>query len=242
MAEVDLEALARGYEHRPSSVAAAARAAQAVEGLVPGSWALDVGGGRGDHAAVWATGGFRSLVVDPSAGMNQAAADRQGVSVVRGRGESLPFADQSLSLVYYHLSIHYGDWRASLREAHRVLEPGGRCVIWTLGPRHHHASMLARWFPSVTELDEARFPDPRDLKSHLASLGATVAAGELTEVVQRRASSWQEAVRAGFVSTLQLIGEPELDEGLAAFRQAHPDPDEQVSYEMRWDWITTVAP
>ena len=44
-------------------------------------------------------------------------------------------------------------------------------------------------------------------------------------------------MRDGFVSTLQLIRPEELDAGLAAFRAAHPDPDELVTYELKWDWI-----
>jgi hypothetical protein len=44
-------------------------------------------------------------------------------------------------------------------------------------------------------------------------------------------------VRAGFVSTLQMVDRAEIDRGLAAFCAAHPDPGERVSYELHWTWI-----
>jgi hypothetical protein len=44
-------------------------------------------------------------------------------------------------------------------------------------------------------------------------------------------------VRAGFVSTLQLLTPEEIAAGMAAFAAAHPDPTERVDYELRWTWL-----
>lgn len=241
-ADVDLEALARGYDHRPLSDAAATRAAAAVEGLPPGDLTVDIGGGRGHHADVWAGLGYRAAVVDPSRSMTAAAGSLGSVAVVRGRAEELPFKDEVAVLTYFHLSIHYGAWRRSLDEALRVVKPGGRCVVWTLGARHHRASMLAWWFPSVAEIDIARFPDPGAVARHLAGAGARVRTGHTREIVRRSAGDWLAAVRAGFVSTLQLIDERELRSGIAGFQAAHPDPDATVQYEMLWDRIVAERP
>jgi hypothetical protein len=46
---------------------------------------------------------------------------------------------------------------------------------------------------------------------------------------------WSQAVRAGFVSTLQLVPSTELEHGLGAFRAAHPDPAETFVYELKFD-------
>lgn len=234
---MDLEALAGGYRHRPPSTAALEHAARAVSGLPAGSWAVDVGAGRGHHAAEWAYRGYRSVALEPGAAMASAASTKAGVSVVRGRAQSMPFGDATLGLVYFHLSLHYGDWRRSIAESARVLRPEGRCVIWTLGERHHRTSMLARWFPSVGDIDAARFPEPALVAGRLEEAGHDVETGTEVEVVHRTAGDWLDAVRAGFVSTLQLIDALELSAGMAAFRDAHPDLEEQVSYELRWDWI-----
>lgn len=169
--------------------------------------------------------------------MATAARQLGGVTVVRGRAQSLPFRDGSLAMAYFHLSIHYGDWRNALTQALRVLQPGGRCLVWTLGPGHHRSSMLARWFPTITEIDSARFPRPSALADFLGRRGAAVMTGQEVEHVERTAGSWSEAVRGGFVSTLQLIDKAELTAGLAAFELAHPDPNEAVRYELQWDWI-----
>ncbi len=205
--------------------------------MEPGSWAVDVGAGRGVHAARWAAQGLRSIALDPGKAMATASGEHGGVAAVRGRAQSLPFRDESLAMAYFHLTIHYGDWRAALTEALRVLQPGGRCVVWTLGPEHHRTSMLARWFPTIAEIDSARFPLPGALADFLTCRGVAVFTGQEIELVERPAGVWSEAVRAGFVSTLQLIDESELKAGLLAFERAHPDPNEHVRYELHWDWI-----
>lgn len=229
--------LAGGYRHRPPSRAALARAEAAVDGLPAGARALDAGAGRGDYAAVWAALGYRALALDPAATMVDAAARHTGVTAVRARSQAMPFRDRSVSLVYFHLSLHYGDWRASIDEAVRVVRAPGRCIVWTLGAAHHRSSMLARWFPSVAEIDTERFPSPTRVATRLERLGFDVGRAVEVEVVTRGAGEWMAAVRAGFVSTLQLVEERELEAGLAAFAAAHPDPEEKVTYELRWDQI-----
>lgn len=218
-------------------MAALAHAAAASNGIEPGSRVLDVGAGRGDHAAVWVEQGYRVLALDPGVAMASAAAKHRGVFVVRGVAQALPFRDQTLALVYFHLSLHYGDWTQAIDEAGRVLRPGGTCIVWTLGAAHHRASMLAKWFPSIAEIDAARFPKPALIAARLKKTGHEVEAGTEFEVVERAAGEWVAAVRAGFVSTLQLVSERELDVGLTAFTAAHPDPHQIVTYRLMWDWI-----
>jgi SAM-dependent methyltransferase len=195
-----------------------------------------VGGGPGEHAAAWAVAGINAVVVDPSAAMLAAAKRHQGVATVRGVSQQLPFRAGTFRLVFFHLSLHYGDWRRALDEATRVLAPGGSCWVWTLGPDHHATSMLSRWFPSIAELDRARFPDPDDVAAHLAGRGS-IERGKVREQKQRPSGEWREAVAAGFVSTLQLLEPDELDAGLRRFAEQYPDPQAPVTYEMRWDWI-----
>ncbi len=236
--EIDLEALAAGYRHRPPSPATLRRALEAVAGLAPEAAVLDVGGGPGHHAATWAQQGYLAIVVDRADAMVRLANQHPGVRAVCGLAEALPLRDASVTVVYFHLSLHYGDWRRSLREATRVLAPGGRCVIWTLGPEHHRKSMLARWFPSVSVIDVKRFPRPGDVADELAAMGTAVTETRQVEFVRRRAGDWRRAVEAGFVSTLQLVAPAELQAGLEAFTAAHPDPDEEITYEMYWQGLT----
>lgn len=240
---VDLEDLAAGYSHRPVSESGLARArrAGASVGLSAGDVALDVGGGRGRHAAVWAETGALPVVVDPARGMVTQAAAVAGLSVVCAEAQRLPMKDDCARLVYFHLSIHYGDWRKSMDEARRVLGPGGECWIWTMGAEHHRESVLAKWFPSVGDIDAARFPDPNDLAMYLEAAGTVVETGQEVERKTRSVGSWRDAVEARFVSTLQLITADEFAAGLARFDLAHPDRDEPLEYLLTFDWLRAIT-
>jgi ubiquinone/menaquinone biosynthesis C-methylase UbiE len=239
IAEVDLARLADGYRFRSASEASLQRASQAAAGLPAGSMILDVGGGPGHHAAVWARQDHHPIVLDPAEEMTRPAVDR-GVAVVRGVSQALPFRKGTFALVWFHLALHYGDWRRALDEAVRVARRGGRIEIWTLGTDHHAASLLARWFPSVPRIDDARFPSPAVVESYLAGQAASVARHQVIEHRRRLAGEWLAAAEAGFVSTLHLIDADELEAGLADFRRAYPDPTTEISYELRFDRIVAV--
>ena len=124
-----------------------------------------------------------------------------------------------------------------------MVRPGGVVWVWTLAPEHHRASFLARWFPSVATLDEARFPDPGVLAGAMLDNGLTDAVqSDHVEHVTRSAGSWAEAVRTGFVSTLHLVEADEIDAGLAAFAAAHPDPAEPVDYTIAFRRVSATRP
>jgi len=72
---------------------------------------------------------------DISAGMLDVCrenAERLGIKVhlEQADAERLPYEDQSFDLVIGHAVLHHlPDLKASLREIHRVLKPGGVCVV-----------------------------------------------------------------------------------------------------------------
>lgn len=216
-------------------------AAAAAAHLGPGDTAVDVGGGRGDHAAVWAGRGITAVVADPSPGMISLAARKPGVRAVVARSQSLPFRSATFGLVYFHLSIHYGDLDSTLAEAARVVAGDGRIEIWTLGPRHHASSNLARWFPRVAEIDVVRFPEPSRVVAGLAALGLHVGVAPRPIPIERTASDWVRSVRERFVSTLQFLDDAEIEAGLADFEQEHPDPAEVLVYQLDYDLIVASA-
>ena len=236
---VDLEELAAGYAHRPSSDAALERARRAASsaGIGAGDVAVDVGGGRGGHAAEWVATRAQVLVVDPSVGMAREAAARPGVTVLRATGQRLPLRDAAVTLIYFHLSIHYGDWQAAMDEVVRVLRRDGECWIWTMGAAHHRSSFLTKWFPSVGDIDAARFPPPGDVAAHLEAAGMQIAVGREVEHRHMEVGTWRAATEARFVSTLQLISDEEFRSGLGSFDAEHPDPNELVDYVLTFDWI-----
>ena len=224
MAEVDLEALALAYAFRPISSTASNRARTAANSALDPL--LDIGGGNGSHAAVWAASGRQAMVVDLSTTMTTHAGARRHVEVVKADAHRLPFRDRSIGLAYFHMSIHYGDWRATLDEAGRVVRRGGAVEIWTFSPDDIERSSLAAWFPTVAEVDVLRFPSPVDLAEHLAGAATEVVVETSSEPLERTAKQWIESVRARFVSTLQLVPAAELEEGIQQFSLQYPNDDD----------------
>lgn len=229
MADVDLEELARAYRYRPISQAASARTRLvATEALDP---LLDIGGGTGAHAAIWAAQGRQAIVCDLSAEMTRQAATHRNVQVVRGDAHRLPLSDDSVGLAYFHMSVHYGDWKETLNEAGRVVRGGGIIDIWTFSPQDIERSPLGTWFPTVAEIDVGRFPSPVALAAHLSTIGTEIAVDTQDEQVRRTAGEWIDAVRGRFVSTLQFVPAEELERGIARFIERYPDDND--IYESR---------
>jgi SAM-dependent methyltransferase len=171
------------------------------------------------------------------------AAREHGVEAVVGDGRRLPLADGVAALVYFHVCLHYGGWEEMLGEAARVLRPDGLVSAWTFAGDHVRQSLLARWFPSTTAIDEARFPDPDLIASRMWALGLEGVRQEAeTEMIDRRAGDWVEAVRAGFVSTLHLLDPAEVEAGLARFRAEHPGPDEVLHYRLWYRGVSGRKP
>jgi ubiquinone/menaquinone biosynthesis C-methylase UbiE len=111
--------------------------------------------------------------VDPAADMvRQAEAARPadvGARFVQAAAEALPFGDASFDLVVSSMSFHHwADQRAGLREARRVLAPGGLLALgdalavgWPL--------RLALWAAGK----RGRFHTPDELDAMLAGQGLT---------------------------------------------------------------------
>jgi SAM-dependent methyltransferase len=239
MVEIDFSQLAEGYRHRIPSAASLGRARRAGADLAVGSHILDIGGGPGHHAAVWVERGHHPVVLDPAVEMARPAV-ALGLAVVIGVSQALPFTNAVFDLAWFHLSLHYGDWRRALDEAVRVTRVGGRIEIWTLGSDHHERSMLARWFPSVPQIDRARFPHEGEVEAFLSDRVSSAQIVTVIEEKTRPAGEWAAAAEAGFVSTLQLVDAAELETGMAAFRRAYPDPSAEVGYELRFARIVAT--
>lgn len=236
MSDVDLDRLAVAYAYRPPSEASIERAERAGLLLAPGVRVLDVGGGPGNHSAVWQQQGHHPVLLDPSTTMLIGARDRE-LTGVRATAQTMPFQPGSFALVWFHLSIHYGDWKRSVDEALRVVDDGGRIEVWTLGADHYEHSFLTSWFPSIAVIDAGRFPDPGRLTGYLGDRVKSISVTHPIETVVKTAGAWIPAIEAGFVSTLQLLSNEERARGIQAIRRRYPDPAEQIAYELRFTRI-----
>ena len=100
------------------------RAFQEVLPSLPGPW-LEIGVGSGRFAQ--ALGIERGI--DPSISLAEIAR-RRGIAVFMGRGEQEPFKDKSFGTVFLIVTLCFIDSPSdTLREAHRILETGGKVVL-----------------------------------------------------------------------------------------------------------------
>jgi len=118
-------------------------------GLSHGMRIVDVGVGTGLVAreAVALTGDPELVVgVDPSPGMMANADLPEGVELVEGRAEEMPFPDRSFDMLSMGYALrHISDLSLAFREFHRVLKPGGRlCLLEITRPAHAWSRALMK--------------------------------------------------------------------------------------------------
>ncbi|GAB4349990.1 MAG: bifunctional demethylmenaquinone methyltransferase/2-methoxy-6-polyprenyl-1,4-benzoquinol methylase UbiE [Gammaproteobacteria bacterium] len=158
----------------------------------PVSHLVDLAGGTGDVARRLKGAGRLVTLIDPSVAMITAGRHLNGAGVdyLAATGEQIPLASESVDA----LTIAFGIRNVSslpdtLREIHRVLKPGGRClclefskpVAW-LRPFYNSYSKLviprlgawiARAPVAYTYLIESirKFPDQEELMALMESAG-----------------------------------------------------------------------
>lgn len=101
---------------------------------------LDAGCGVGMYVTAFARAGARAYGIEIE--LDRAAeALRESSQIVAGSVETLPFCDACFDLVFSHEVIeHVVDDAAAIREAARVVRPGGHVVVFAPN----------RWYPFET--------------------------------------------------------------------------------------------
>ncbi len=91
---------------------------------------------------------------------------------IAGDLENLPLADACVDLYWSSLAVQWCDLAQSLREAHRVLQPGGQLALATLGPDTFHELRSA--FSGVDAYRHTLgFSSPTEVSHTAASAGFT---------------------------------------------------------------------
>lgn len=125
----------------------------------PGRKTLDLGCGEGRLGALLQERGYSVIGVDSSPGMVELAQARHE-AVVADAAE-LPFDDGSFDLVVAYMSLmNFDEPEEAVREAARVLEPGGRFCVATLHPIDGAGHFLTDDDPDSPFVIESSYFDP----------------------------------------------------------------------------------
>lgn len=91
---------------------------------------IEIGCGDGRMSALLASLGCQLTAVDPDeSSLVSARAAVPGVRFLQASGDGLPFEAASFDLAVFTLSLHHQDPAAALREAARVVGPGGTILV-----------------------------------------------------------------------------------------------------------------
>jgi demethylmenaquinone methyltransferase / 2-methoxy-6-polyprenyl-1,4-benzoquinol methylase len=156
----------------------------------PGDRVLDLCCGTGDLAVEAERRGGRVVGLDFSERMLERARRKSGtIEWVQGDALALPFGDADFDVVTVGFGVrNFADLDAGLREAHRVLRPGGKIsVLEITRPRGLLRPFFRLWFDVFVPLagkilpggraytylpaSVRRFPGPEDLAALLTTAG-----------------------------------------------------------------------
>jgi ubiquinone/menaquinone biosynthesis C-methylase UbiE len=218
---IDFSALAGRYDElRPAGAGWQEVADASLAMLGQPSRLLDVGCGTGRFTVLAAERlGVRAWGIDPSDEMLAQARRRPGAARVGwklGEAEHLPFKDGWFDAAHAHLVLHVlRDRDAAYCELARVLQPGGAVALASFRPEHFTGFYLNRYFPSIPEIDGARFPDPATVAAGLTAVGfADVRLVGIDQPIAPEPADLLERVRGRYISTLHLVPDDEYARGL----------------------------
>jgi ubiquinone/menaquinone biosynthesis C-methylase UbiE len=210
-------------------------------GDLDGRRTLDVGCGTGTFAVALAERGGKVWGVDASPEMlSEARAKGSRARFKEGNAEALPFKDGWFERVVMRLSLQHVTRPRALAEAARVLVPGGRIAIASFDPKHFSSHWLSGLFPSLAEIDQARFPDADTLEGELRAAGFVKLTFErLPQPGRVSRSEALERIRGRYITTLRLIDEAEFERGLAA---AEAELPAEVEHQIVWLFASAEKP
>jgi 2-polyprenyl-6-hydroxyphenyl methylase/3-demethylubiquinone-9 3-methyltransferase len=165
---------------------------QRVALVLPGLRVLDLGCGGGLLAEEFARLGCDVSGVDPSArsvavARRHACAQTLDITYLVGVGEALPFPDAAFdAVIYADVLEHVRDMPRVVRQAARVLRPGGVFLYETV-----NRTWLS-WLLVIKLLQD--WPATRLLPAHLHAHDALVRPRELRHAMSQAGIEWRDTV------------------------------------------------
>lgn len=189
---------------------------------------LEVGSGTGYWLNLLGQTTDRLFGLDFSMGMiEQAKQQSAPLKLMRGTALDLPLRNATFDLLYCVDAIHhFGNHRAFLREALRLLKPGG--VLAVIGHDPHDEG-LSRWyiydyFDTVYDTDLRRYPSGNSLLQMMKNEGFINPSAQVVEQIQNihvgEAVLKDPFLKHNATSQLALLDEKTYQSGLGRIHQA----------------------
>jgi SAM-dependent methyltransferase len=138
------------------------------------------------------------------------------------RAEALPFKEGWFERALLVLVVHVLDRPRVFGELRRVLADDGRVAIGTFDHAQFDGYYLSPYFPSLADIDRARFPTREELEEELRAAGFEPRTIPLHQRAVRSRDWVLERIRGRFISTLLLLDDDELAAGLARAERELP--------------------
>jgi SAM-dependent methyltransferase len=194
----------------------------------PGQRFLDIGCGTGNYTIALHGRGLDFTGIEPSDEMLDIARQRfPGLPWMKGVAEALPFGDAAFDGILASLTLHHWqDMGAGLKEAGRVLQKGGRMVMFTATPAQMEGYWLRHYFPRMLADSTRLMPTLEEIEAAMA-VGGLNMAGTEKYFIREDLEDWfllagkhnpriylQPEVRRGISSFAAVANAEEVERGL----------------------------